>query len=145
MPWNLEFYASAALNNMDSISARSIKTDDRGELLSVNWIDTKREDLSFFGELAYRGENFRVAVNADYVDFREGNISGAPGAPAYWLASANAGYNFNFRDSGPFSSVALNMTATNLFNKSYLGGVAETGRFYIGAPRTFTFTVSTDF
>jgi outer membrane receptor for monomeric catechols len=79
------------------------------------------------------------------VDYREGNFGGSRGAPGYWLASAHAGYALSLRNAGPFESLALNVNVSNLFNKPYLAGIAQDGRFYVGSPRTIVFSLSTDF
>jgi iron complex outermembrane receptor protein len=140
-----EWYMSAAKNKTDSVVVRSIQTDERGQLVSVNWISAKRTDLPFFGELSYSRGRFRAAMNADYVDFREGNFAGSRGAPAYWLAGMHASYAMGLRRAGPIDSLALNVSVSNLFNKPYLSGVAQDGRFYVGSPRTLVFSASTDF
>jgi len=144
LPYDFQLYLSASRNDDDSAIVKSVTTDQRGQLASVDWTRQKVRNISGFAELSYRSGNLHMALNGNYVGFREGTVAGALGAPAYWVAGANAGYTFE-PAGGPIRAVSLMANESNLFNKKYLSGIATVGRFYIGAPRTFSLTVSAQF
>lgn len=139
-----EWYMSAARNITDSVVVKSITTDSLGQLTSLDWISATRRDMPLFGELSYQRKGFRAAVNAAYVDYRAGNFAGSRGAPAYHLVGAQVSYAMGLR-AGPLDSLALSVNVSNLFDKAYLSGVSQDGRFYVGSPRTIVFSVSADF
>lgn len=73
--------------------------------------------------------------------------------PSYTLLGLDASYSMEFGGS-VFESLKFNFNVDNLTDKEYLSGVAPellgvdrkwAGRYFIGSPRTVTFTVSAEF
>ncbi|HEY0947282.1 MAG TPA: TonB-dependent receptor [Opitutaceae bacterium] len=107
-------------------------------------------EMMVAGSLFYRDGPYRASLTGKYTGDRYGTLDNQEIAPAYAVWDASLGYHRELPAGNLFGAVGLDLRVQNLFDKSYLSGVesdsSETQAYYfIGAPRTVSFTLTLEF
>lgn len=103
----------------------------------------------FFAEVVWRpaglDEKLKVALNGKYVGDRKGNIANTDTLDSYNIFGFNASYDLG--QIGALKEATLKLNAQNITDENYLAAPDgdSGGRYYIGAPRSVSFTIDAKF
>ena len=91
----------------------------------------------------WRGESWKFGVSGRYLGKRYLDAANAQALPSVTVFNANLG--LDLVDLSPkLKGVAANLVVSNLTDKRYLNGVDGSDSAFIGAPRTFGFSIAVD-
>lgn len=103
-------------------------------------------ELMFSGSAFYRQGPYTATITGKYTGERTGTLDGREKLEAFTLWDAGLGYRASLPSAGFFKGVSADLRVSNLFNESYLAGADGGGGYYfIGSPRTVSFTLTLDF
>lgn len=98
------------------------------------------------GAVFYRRDGYTASLTGKYTGERKGTLDNRDTLEAYTLFDASLGYRARLANGGGFKGFAADLRVSNLFDKHHLAGLDGGGGYYfIGAPRTVSFTLSLDF
>ncbi len=94
--------------------------------------------------LNWQKGNASASVSTKYTGAREVDQANSWTAKAYTLTDLRIGYQFNNRLSGQLKQCRVNLIVSNLFNKRYLGTIAQ-NIAWLGSERAIAVSGSIDF
>ena len=132
---NLSVYGSYTYNNSEY-------TDGSVGFSAGNTVFGSVENMAVLS-FDWQKDNYFAGLSSKWVDDRFIDAANTVIADGYWVSDLYAGVSINAPASG-IASLELRFTVNNMFDESYLGGIAGQSA-WIGAPRTAAFNATLRF